>query len=357
MLTFALILAVGLAAAAAEDNVIALTPDNFDDVVDGSKAAFVEFYAPWCGHCKNLAPEYEVVGETFKDSDVVIAKVDADAHRDLGGRFDVGGFPTLKFFPKGSTEPDDYSGGRSAEDIVEFIGRQTGVRRKLKKAPTNVLAMDPTSFNSIAMDPTKDVLVEFYAPWCGHCKQLKPTYEEVAKAYAGEPNVVVAAVDATKHSSLAQKYEVTGYPTIKFFPRDNKDGEAYNGARDGQAFVDFLNAAAGTHRTLDGGLAASAGRITALDTLAVEFMEGNEEERGEVVARAEKLVSGLEGEEGVNGGRYVKAMKKVLAKGDGYVAKEIARLSGMVSSGSVSAEKKTSFMVRTNILRAFDDEE
>jgi len=46
--------------------VVDLTPSNFDQIIDGSKAALVEFYAPWCGHCKNLAPEYEVVGETFK---------------------------------------------------------------------------------------------------------------------------------------------------------------------------------------------------------------------------------------------------------------------------------------------------
>ena len=59
-----------------------------------------------CGHCKNLAPAYEEVGKAFENVDnVLIAKVDADSERDLGGRFGVKGFPTLKFFPKGSTDP------------------------------------------------------------------------------------------------------------------------------------------------------------------------------------------------------------------------------------------------------------
>ena len=59
-----------------------------------------------CGHCKNLAPAYEEVGKAFESVDnVLIAKVDADSERDLGGRFGVKGFPTLKFFPKGTTEP------------------------------------------------------------------------------------------------------------------------------------------------------------------------------------------------------------------------------------------------------------
>ena len=80
---------------------LALTPATFDSTVGKSAPAFVEFYAPWCGHCKNLAPEYAVVAETFKGSEasIVVAKVDADAHKDLAGRFDVKGFPTLKYFP------------------------------------------------------------------------------------------------------------------------------------------------------------------------------------------------------------------------------------------------------------------
>jgi protein disulfide-isomerase-like protein len=91
-----------LALAAAE--VVVLTPSNFDSVVDGSKNVLVEFYAPWCGHCKQLEPEWTSAGQLYaKASDTVIAKVDADAHKDLGSRFQVTGFPTIKYFPKGST--------------------------------------------------------------------------------------------------------------------------------------------------------------------------------------------------------------------------------------------------------------
>ena len=62
-----------------------------------------------CGHCKNLAPTYEeLAGVYAKVSDVVIANVDADAHKSLGGRFGVQGFPTIKFFPRGSTTPEEY---------------------------------------------------------------------------------------------------------------------------------------------------------------------------------------------------------------------------------------------------------
>lgn len=64
--------------------------------------------SPGCGHCKRLAPAYEEVGAAFDSEDsVVIGKVDADSDRDLGSRYGVKGFPTLKFFPKGSTEPEE----------------------------------------------------------------------------------------------------------------------------------------------------------------------------------------------------------------------------------------------------------
>ena len=72
-------------------DVITLTPKNFEKVVDGSKNVLVEFYArnslffwtlAWCGHCKTLAPIYELVATSYaKHDDIVIAKVDADAEK------------------------------------------------------------------------------------------------------------------------------------------------------------------------------------------------------------------------------------------------------------------------------------
>lgn len=107
-----------------------LTPDNFDKIVDGSKAALIEFYAPWCGHCKSLTPEYKKLGELIaKDpalnARVVIAKVNADDHQSLGERFQVRGFPTIKWFPRGRpTDSMDYNSGRTAEAMLEFIKKQ-----------------------------------------------------------------------------------------------------------------------------------------------------------------------------------------------------------------------------------------
>lgn len=106
-----------------DSDVLVLTPDNFDSVVGENEFVLVEFYAPWCGHCKKLAPEYELVATELK-GEIPIAKVDADEHRELGQRFGVRGFPTIKFFVNG--EPRDYEGGRTKDDIVTWLRKKTG---------------------------------------------------------------------------------------------------------------------------------------------------------------------------------------------------------------------------------------
>jgi protein disulfide-isomerase A6 len=65
------------------------------------------------------------------------------------------------------------------------------------------VVLTPTNFDKVLLDTSKDVLVEFYAPWCGHCKSL--VYEKVAAAYKAEKDVVVAKVDADAHSGLGER--------------------------------------------------------------------------------------------------------------------------------------------------------
>jgi protein disulfide-isomerase A6 len=157
--------------------VIDLIPDNFDRIALGGKPALVEFFAPWCGHCKTLAPVYEELAQNFafaKDQ-VVIAKVDADSEKSLGKRFGVQGFPTIKFFDGKSNQPEDYNGGRDLESLTEFITKKTGVKaKKARAAPSEVEMLTDTSFKT-TIGGDKDVLVAFTAPWCGRklfCFQL-----------------------------------------------------------------------------------------------------------------------------------------------------------------------------------------
>lgn len=169
-LSYLFLTALAALGANAASSVLDLIPDNFDKVVlESNKPALVEFFAPWCGHCKKLAPIYEELAQNFdfaKDK-VSIAKVDADAEKTLGKRFGVQGFPTLKWFDGKSDKPEDYSGGRDLESLSGFITEKTGIKMKGKKAiPSAVEMLTDSSFKT-EIGGDKDVLVAFTAPWCG----------------------------------------------------------------------------------------------------------------------------------------------------------------------------------------------
>ena len=101
--------------------VIELTAANFQKEVVNDKDSMwlVEFYAPWCGHCKQLAPSWELADKHLKGV-VKVGAVDMDAHQSVGGPYGIQGFPTIKFFGNDKGSPLDYNGGRDADSIRKF---------------------------------------------------------------------------------------------------------------------------------------------------------------------------------------------------------------------------------------------
>jgi len=446
---------------AAEDDVFVLTNDNFDSWIKNQEVALVEFYAPWCGHCKTLAPEYAKAAEALlkENPPIRLAKVDATVESALGARFDVRGYPTLKVFRHGTAA--EYKGPRDAPGIISYMLKQSGASAKplatvdevkafinkdrdvsvigffpvknydaenfLKAADTlredfrfgyvsdksvlegiegvsegvvlfhgenqkftygggspaigewiwdksvprvgeitkdntkryqrknlpilkvyfdvdwksnlkqtnyyvnrlkkvaeeqglkdklqfaiaskkdfndeiqkfglaaadkvgvviddyaNSLKYKHTgefsiesvaefaknfvdqklkpyiksepvpvndqpvkvvvgeTFNDIVLDPTKDVLIELYAPWCGHCKKLVPIYDELAKSLEGVENLVIAKMDATANDAPHAKYQAKGYPTILLAKANDKSNPvSYSGQREVKDFTSWL---------------------------------------------------------------------------------------------------------------------
>lgn len=94
-----------------EKDVVVLTEKNFTEFIEKNRHVMVEFYAPWCGHCQALAPEYAAAATELKGEDVSLAKVDANEENELAQKYDVQGFPTVVFFVDGVHKP--YPGQRS----------------------------------------------------------------------------------------------------------------------------------------------------------------------------------------------------------------------------------------------------
>lgn len=104
---------VGAAALATASDVHELKKDTFSDFVQENPLVLAEFFAPWCGHCKALAPEYEEAATTLKEKDIQLAKVDCTEEADLCKDYGVEGYPTLKVF-RGPDNVQSYSGQRKA---------------------------------------------------------------------------------------------------------------------------------------------------------------------------------------------------------------------------------------------------
>ena len=131
-----------------EEDVVILTEANFDSFIEKHDKVFVEFYAPWCGHCKNLAPKYSALARRTKaeEKGIPVAKIDATENADLAQKYGITGYPSLKLFSKG--EPIDYKGAREEEPMFKWLKSRSEPRAKLIE---NVSELDQLERHKIAV--------------------------------------------------------------------------------------------------------------------------------------------------------------------------------------------------------------
>lgn len=185
------------------------------------------------------------------------------------------------------------------------------------------------------------------------CKTLAPIWETLANDFALESNIVIAKVDAEAENAraLAKEQGITGYPTIKFFPKGSTEPVPYAGARSEEAFIEFLNEKTGSNRAVGGGLNPKAGTIAALDKLVAEYVPAHKFDK--LAAEVKKTAKGLQDKYAQY---YVKVAEK-LSQNEEYATKEWNRLLKVLGKGGSAPEKVDDLVSRSNILRVFAGED
>ena len=224
-------------AAVANSKVTILTGKTFDQSIK-TGMWLVQFSQPWCGHCKQLAPTWVQLAESESKATGAthIAKVDCSEAKAICEKQEIKGFPTIKLFKDGAIFKD-YKGSRTLTSFQQFIKQSlsevideppsaTGSSEqepqvaspatKSSKNAQSVVVLDSQNFN----DKIKQGLwmIEFYAPWCGHCKNFWlpfGTILEIKPKLYQEFKSVKLTVKPMR--LFVKKYGVSSYPTIKLF--------------------------------------------------------------------------------------------------------------------------------------------
>lgn len=239
-------------------NIKELTPTNFEKIVINSdKVWMVQFFAPWCGHCQKLVPEYMKAANALKGI-VEVGAVNADKFKDLARRYNVQGLPTIYFFGANKQRPSDYNGIRIAEKIVEsalssatemankvlhgeFSSSERNVEneKRLFSNSINIIHLTDSSFDEIVVGTENVWIINFYAPWCGYCQTFAPQWMKAAEELDGK--IKFGVVDSTVHKALANKYQIYKYPTIKMFlPKLANSPINYDGEFDTNTLVNWI---------------------------------------------------------------------------------------------------------------------
>lgn len=200
----AIVLAKTEAEIKVEEGVLVLTKDNFKAAISDNEYVLVEFYAPWCGHCKALAPEYAKAAQQLaeKESKIKLAKIDATEQSELAEEYQVRGYPTIKFFRSGV--PIDYSGGRQAADIITWVTKKTG-------PPTREL-------NTV--EEAEQFLKDNEIALIGFFKNQE---SDGAKAFISAASALDSfAFGTTNNDDVITKYEAKDGSVVLFKPFDEK---------------------------------------------------------------------------------------------------------------------------------------
>lgn len=227
-------------------NVTLLTATNFYHLVDNENIWVVNFYSSKTNRNRNLAKEFSLSADILKGV-ARFGSIDMEDDVKVAKNFsvDIKRLPIIKFYGiLNERRSKEYTGPKLAEDLVESVltSIMDKVKKELKKKLPEDLIVDVTdeNFDKIITKSKEPWMVLFYAPWCLHCKELKPIWSLAASSL--QKRIKCASIDATVNKKKAEEYGIQEYPTIKLFPFERKSPNHvfdYNQERSVDSIVDW----------------------------------------------------------------------------------------------------------------------
>jgi len=226
-------------------------PDNFKQYVNRAKPlylAFVETKKPTKHEYIDLVSRIALNFPQFSFGYISAEKFGSNMER-MGASGKV--IPTMVRLTFAENKPIafDREGQFNEESLLEWIeGTVSGkYKYKLKSEAVPEVNNNPvtvlvgSTFDEIVHDKNKDVLVEFYAPWCGHCKTLVPEYDKLAEAFKGVDDVVISKIDLTANDIDSSHFDVKGFPTILLYKSSDKTKPVeFKGTRDAKSLAAWI---------------------------------------------------------------------------------------------------------------------
>lgn len=252
-----------LAVVLVDATTVDLDAGSFKQTIEGHEAALVMFYAPWCPHCQEAKPKFvSAAKEVAKEAGKVLGMINCDEkqNQELCASEKIEGYPTLKFYSKGK-HIQDYEDENSEKAFIDFM--KNPPKEGEKRPPSQTAGAsekddqdsEPDTFMqdvtylgagnySDILKSHEFVLVFYYAPWCPHCKDSKPKYEQAAKNLKAKPvpgNIMAAMnCDQKDNQKLCEDEKVEGYPTIRLLKKQEVWAE-FEDEIEAQPLLDFIS--------------------------------------------------------------------------------------------------------------------
>uniref|UniRef100_A0A3Q2QK14 DnaJ homolog subfamily C member 10 n=1 Tax=Fundulus heteroclitus TaxID=8078 RepID=A0A3Q2QK14_FUNHE len=221
-------------------SVVVLDPSSFTEKVKGrgeGQTWAVDFYAPWCGPCQALMPEWRRMARMVSGQ-ILVGSVDCQRFQTFCQSQGVRAYPEVRLYAGNTRQPERFSSYNGWHRDAHSLRAWT-----LSSLPRASVDLTPQTFRSQVLSGQDHWVLDFYAPWCGPCQHFAPEFEILARMLKGK--VRAGKVDCQAHHQTCQSAGITAYPTVRFYPylgarRNEHSGEHIN-SRDANTIADIIS--------------------------------------------------------------------------------------------------------------------